>query len=449
MVHVLRAALLVLMLSPPAALGQSYSVAAPVPVQETGQSANSIALAAGQVLWMEDRGTGAALVGAGVDGVAHEILTLAPAAGAPRFTSVLAAGDTAFVQRVVCTDERCARNTANDFLRVDLRTNAAAPFDGCLGDAACLRCGAGTFHAVTLRGTTLTGRGRCGEQTGVMDLADGTVRYLDGRVLDAAGTYAVTVDEHALRLTVSDWRTGLQITRAENVSLDPVTREASIDADGTVAWMQDGAVQMLAPEATRPREVRFKSGDEVDEVTLAGGRLATRRTNYDYDGVLRVSARDGTGARGVETQGGRFGWAFDGDRVAWVAQPCALPVIQVWDLAGDPPPPANARCIRARIVSKALKLNRAASRVPVKLSCPPSPARGCAGELGADLFTRGHKLVETYWVQYRIPAGATRTETLRILRHTRLRGATHLTARVKIDNTSGAVTAKRLRVARR
>ncbi|HEY6887187.1 MAG TPA: hypothetical protein VI300_05380, partial [Solirubrobacter sp.] len=200
-----------------------------------------------------------------------------------------------------------------------------------------------------------------------------------------------------------------------------------------------------APGAPRPRAVRFKSGDAGDEVRLAAGRLATRRTSYDFEGVLRVSARDGTGARGVETQGGPFGWAFDGDRVAWVAQPCALPVIQVWDLATDPPPPANARCIRGRIVSTALKLNRAGSRLPVKLSCPPSPARGCAGELGADVYTRDRKLVETYWVEYRIPAG----ETLRIQRHARLRGATRLTARVKIDNGSGSVTAKRLRVARR
>ncbi|MDA0163733.1 hypothetical protein OM076_25915 [Solirubrobacter ginsenosidimutans] len=448
MAHVLRAVLLVLMLSPAAAFGQSYSVAAPVPIQETGESAHSVALAAGQVLWMEDRGTGAALVGAGADGVPHDILTLPPAAGAPRFTSVLAAGEEAFVQRVVCTDERCARNAAKDLLRVDLRTNAATPFDGCLGDAACLRCSSGTFHAVTLRGTVLTGRGRCGEQTGVIDLADGTLRHLDGRVLDAAGPFAVTVDDIARRLTVSDWRTGLQTTRAENVSLDPVTQEASLDADGTVAWTQEGAVEVLAPGASRPHEVRFASGD-IDEARLAGGLLATRRTNYDFAGRLLVSARDGTGARGVETQGGSFGWAFDGDRVAWVAQPCALPVIQVWDLASDPPPPANARCIRARIVSKALKLNRAASRLPVKLSCPPSPARGCAGELGADLFTGGHKLVETYWVQYRIPAGETRVETLRVLRHARLRGATRLTARVKIDNSSGFIHAERLRVARR
>ena len=447
MAHVLRAVLLVLLLSPAAAFGQSYSVAAPVPVQENGESAHSIALAAGQVLWMEDRGTGAALVSAGVDGVPHDILALPPAAGAPRFTSVLAAGDTAFVRRVVCTDERCARNAASDFLRVDLRTNAATPFDGCLGDAACLRCSAGTFHAVTLRGTILTGRGRCGEQTGVMDLADGTLRHLDGDVLDAAGSFAVTVDDLARRLTVTDWRTGLQATRAENVSLDPVTQEASIDADGTVAWTQNGTVQILAPGASRPHAVRFASGD-IDEARLAGGRLATRRTNYDFDGRLLVSARDGTGARGVETQGGPFGWAFDGERAAWVAQPCALPVIQVWDLASDPPPPANARCIRARIVSTALTLNRAASRVPVQLSCPALPARGCAGELGADLFTGGHKLVETYWVQYRIPAGETRTETLRILRRTRLRGAGRLTARVKIDNGGGSVTAKRLRVAR-
>jgi hypothetical protein len=283
----------------------------------------------------------------------------------------------------------------------------------------------------------------------VIDLGDGTVRHLDGRVLDAAGPFAVTVDENARRLIVSDWRTGLQVSRVENVSLDPVTREASIDTDGTVAWMQEGAVQVLPPRASRPHEVRFESGDAINEARLAGGRLASRRTNYDYDGLLQISARDGSGTRRVETQGGPFGWAFDGDRVAWVAQPCALPVIQVWELAGDPPPPANARCIRARIVSKALKLNRAASRLPVQLSCPPSPARGCAGELGADLFTRGHKLVETYWVQYRIPAGETRTETLRILRRTRLRGATHLTARVKIDNNSGSATAKRLRVARR
>ena len=85
---------------------------------------------------------------------------------------------------------------------------------------------------------------------------------------------------------------------------------------------------------------------------------------------FRVSALDGSGARTVDVQTGRtadprrteFGWAFDGARVAWVAQPCALTTIQVWDLSSGPPPPVSETCGATALPTGRLALGPADAR---------------------------------------------------------------------------------------
>src|SRR4051812_31998714 len=375
MPHVCLALLLSLVCAP-AAAAQSYSVPAPVAETELRQSADSVALAAGRVLWVEQRGTSETLVAAGADGVAHDVLTLPPAVGAPRFSGVLAAGDTAFFDRMVCRNEYCVHPPADELVRIDLTADAATPF-GAVG------CNRGRFYAATLRGTVLTGSGRCGNQTAVSDLADGTTRYFDGRVLDAVGAFAVL--ETAAGMTRLEWRTGRRIDDVPSVSLDPGADTVSLDADGTVAWAQDGTMHVLAIGEQQPRRIPLKQDGGITGVKLAGGRLAYRHDDALGRVTFTVSARDGSGVRHAEATHGPFGSTFDGGRLAWVDQPCALPVVQVWDLAAEPPAPPTDHCIRARIASKALRLNRARSRFSVELSCPPAPARGCAGEIGSDV----------------------------------------------------------------
>lgn len=382
----------------PAAKAGSFSVAVNLPQSELQERAASIALADGAVVWVEQRGTAAALVAAGEDGVAREVATLPAVAGPARFHGVVASGRTAFVSRLVCASTRCTRNAANEQLRVDLATGAATPFDGCLGDPACRAAAAGCFPALSLAGSVFAVR-NCGRQGAVTDLADGTVRYLDGRVLAAAGSFAAVLTDQrdGSRLTVVDWRTGLAVQTVHNVYLAPGPEEASLDADGTLAWAQIGSVEILDPGKQTPRSIALEERDAITQVRVAGGRLAVRRIDPVGGKQLTVSALDGSGVRRVDGQDGRFGWAFDGTRLAWVAQPCAQAQIQVWDLAEGPPAPATDRCIRARLVAAPLKLNRAGTRFKVRLTCPASATRGCAGDVGADVFVAGRKRVETYW----------------------------------------------------
>lgn len=231
--------------------------------------------------------------------------------------------------------------------------------------------------------------------------------------------------------------------------LDPRTRDASIAADGTIAWVEADGVKVLRLGAATPRSVRLPAADGITQVRLAGGRLAVHRNDIAGDNRLRVSAPDGSGARRLAGQRGPLWWDFDGGRLAWVAQPCAQSVIQVWDLEGEPPPAVENHCARPRLVASSLRLTRAGTRIPIRLSCPPSPERGCAGDVFGEVRSGARKLAETYWHPYRIAAGETATTEVRIVRHKRLRGARRLVARVLVDDGSGRPAVKRLRLSRR
>ena len=117
----------------------------------------------------------------------------------------------------------------------------------------------------------------------------------------------------------------------------------------------------------------------------------------------------------------------------------------MWDLATDPPPPANDRCIRARFAG--VTLGRKGAVVTVRLSCPATPARGCAGTVAADLLARGRPVATTERWQYRVRPGEHRRRGgSASSAHSRLRGHKRLVARVKIDNDSFASTNTRRRV---
>ena len=430
-------ALLILATLAPAAHAASYSVPARGAGTIGSGGEGTIALADGLVVWVEERGTGAALVAAGEDGIARDVTTLPPVAGAPRFHSVAASGTTAFLQRHVCANADCRRAAAADLLRVDLATGVATPFDGCLGLATCQACSGEHLFNFSLRGAVLGITGRCTRDDGVIDLATGETRRVPERIITAAGRFAVQyLNEQTL--IVSDWRTGATVTRVDNVSLSPGAREVALDEDGTLAWARDSLISVLAPGADQPRMVT-RDRDRTYDVALAGGRLATRTGGAAGDATFQLDDRKVTGQRTP------YGWAFDGTRLAWAAEPCGSPVVQVWDLATDPPPPADDRCIRARVVPASAKLSRQGAMVTVRLSRPPTPVRGCAGEVAADLFA-GPALARTGWYEIRVPAGTTAVERLRVEHHGRLRGHKRLVARVKVDNRSGHPTNTRRRV---
>ena len=138
--------------------------------------------------------------------------------------------------------------------------------------------------------------------------------------------------------------------------------------------------------------------------------------------TLQVSARDGSGLRTVDAQRGNFGWAFDGTRLAWIAQPCAQTVIQVWDLSTNPPP---ARALRPRPAGASLALSRNHRWLNVVLRCPQVPAAGCAGVAQAVLYRGIRRLASTLSGSYRIEAGKLATVRLDV------RGRPHITGGIR------------------
>jgi hypothetical protein len=409
----------VLLLFAPAASAKSYSVAARV---AEPNAAYSVALADGRVVWLERRGAGAELVMAGEDGVPHDVLALRPVRGGVfHYLNVVAGGNTAIVDRMVC-DAGCGRITIQESLRVDLATGAATALK--LSDC----------H-FSLRASVLAMYDCYGPGI-VIDLADGTRRTLDGHVLDAAGSYAAVIDDNDV-LSVVNWRTGAVLGTPQKVFLVTGATNVSIDTDGTLVWVEEGqdAMKVLAPGAAAPVVVNVERDGELS-VRAAGGLIAVRDWT-DSRAALRVSARDGSGLRTVDAQRGSFGWAFDGTRLAWVAQPCAQTVIQVWDLSTNPPPPTSERCTRAR--PDELALSRDRRQLSAVLHCPKVPARGCAGVVKAVLYRGTRRLASTDSGDYRIEAGKRATVTLLV------RGRPHITGRIVARVNGGA----RLRVARK
>ena len=265
-------ALLILATAAPPAHAASYSVPARGASTIGSGGEGTVALADGLVVWVEERGTGAALVAASEDGIARDVTTLPPVRGAPRFHSVAASGTTAFLQRHVCANVNCRRAAAADLLRVDLTTGVATPFDGCLGLATCQACSGEHLFNFTLRGTVLGITGLCTRDDGVIDLATGETRRVPERIIAAAGPYVVT-HTHEDTLTVSDWRTGATVTQVRDISLTPGAEQVALDEDGTLAWAQDAVVNVLAPGAAQPRTVP-RERERTYEVALAAGRLA-------------------------------------------------------------------------------------------------------------------------------------------------------------------------------
>ena len=161
-------AAVVLLTAAPAAHARSFSVPAPEVVPTITGVVETVALAGDQVLWVEQRGSGAALVAATPDGGRRDVVVLPPVrAKSPtsRFHALTADGGLALLQRFVCGNSRCTRVLAQESLRVDLTTGIATPFDPCPSEFGI------TVYAV--RANLLTCRDGV-----LLDLADGSSHKL-------------------------------------------------------------------------------------------------------------------------------------------------------------------------------------------------------------------------------------------------------------------------------
>jgi hypothetical protein len=217
---------------------------------------------------------------------------------------------------------------------------------------------------------------------GVLDFADGATRRLAGPVVAAAGRYAIvgTGGPRDEQLELVDWRSGARLRRLADLVGIERDRQVSVAGDGTVAWAGRNA-EVVPLGAKDPVAVPFPhvpGGSIADQVRLGGGLLAvrsvTRRSLEDVH-TFQLTGLDGSDRREVDGQRVGGGWAFDGRRLAWATQPCAQFVIQVWDVAGAPPPDAPDRCAVPAIGSEPIRM-RDRRLLPVRLACPASPAQG-------------------------------------------------------------------------
>jgi hypothetical protein len=453
---------------PGAAAAQSFSVAAHLPTPRDPKSLDALgggpALAGDRVLWWESRAGTAVLVSARAGEAPHDLLALPPrpARGIRgTFSRVAASDGIAIAERLTVSCPPSAGDckvVAAERFRLDPATGASTPFDTCLGAPGCARCLArdGLVFFDLVGGVFSEGDG-CLTGGGVLDFADGATRRLAGPVVAAAGRYAIvdTGGPHDEQLELVDWRSGAPLRRLADLAGIERDRQVSVAGDGTVAWASRDA-EVLPLGAKDPVAVPFPpvpGGSIADQLRLGGGLLAVRRvTRRSLEDVhtFQLTGLDGSDRREVDGQRVGGGWAFDGRRLAWATQPCAQFVIEVWDVAGAPPPDAPDRCAAPAIGSEPIRM-RDRRLLPVTLTCPASPAQGCAGILGADLQRPGsHRRVASTFLQItRLPAGATRTVRLAVTTPRRLRGLHRLRASIGFEAFRGGATVAHANVTRR
>jgi hypothetical protein len=135
---------------PGAAAAQPFSVPAhlrkPVSPTNRGVASAGPALAGDRVLWWETRAGTTVLVSARAGEAPHDLVALPPVpTNGIRATllTVAASEVTAIAERITADCPRSGgdcRVVADQTLKVDPATGAAAPFDTCLGAPACARC---------------------------------------------------------------------------------------------------------------------------------------------------------------------------------------------------------------------------------------------------------------------------------------------------------------------
>lgn len=466
---VVGAAVAVALVLVPEARASSFGVSASLPGPTLAgtseeRSAGPV-LVPGAVLWAEPRGSQATVMAAASTTSARALLSLPPVRTEGRLSTsldVVGFAGGAVLQRTVwgCRPrgEACAgseRMIANDVVRVDPATGTAGPLDVCFGAPTCSGCRASAFDSglgLQAHDSVLVVNDGCG--SGVSDFADGATRRIAGRVVAAAGAYAIvdTSPDEARRLALINWRTGerIRLLPSEATSVQPGL--VGVDTDGSIAYFTNaGAVAVQAITGIRVTTLELPEAFEpFDDLRIAAGAVAVRRITRDFQtqDVSRFTVWRAGRIHRVSGQRVGGGWDFDGKRLTWATQPCALTTVQVWDLDTPPPTPAREACTLAASAPTA-RLGTPGRALRVTLTCPPTPEHGCAGSIRADLITRrgGRRVGETYLTEYRIRAGSSTTATLQLLRPVRSRRA--LAGRIELSSMHGGPTARKRVVIRR
>lgn len=466
---VVGAAVMVALVFVPEARASSFGVSASLPepsVAGTSEehSAGPVLLP-GAVLWADPRGSQATVMAAASTTSARALLTLPPVRAKGRLSTsldVVGFAGGGVLQRMVWAcrpqGEACAgseRTVAKDVVRVDPANGTAGPLDACFGAPTCSGCRASSFDpgfGLQAHDSVLVVNDGCG--SGVSDFADGTTRRLTGRVVAAAGVYAIveTAPDGASRLALVNWRTGERIRLLPSEATNVLPDLVGVDTDGTIAYFNHaGAVEVQAITGARVATLELPEAFEpFDDLRIAARAVAVRRTTRDSlaQDVSRFTVWRAGRILRVSGQRVGGGWDFDGRRLTWATQPCALTTIQVWDLDTPPPTPAREDCTPA-VAAPTARLGTAGRALRVRLTCPAAPEHGCAGSIHADLVTRrgGRRVGETFLTDYRIRAGSSATATLQLLRPVKSRRP--LAGRLELSSSAGGFTARKRVVIRR
>jgi hypothetical protein len=176
-------------------------------------------------------------------------------------------------------------------------------------------------------------------------------------------------------LTVYDWHSG------DVVYEEPASGSAPFDIqdDGTLVsaglMTGDGArLGWASPQdpSAHPLEGR----PSATWVRIAGSKIATKAGDgfHVYDlGGSELAATPAADVRNVS------GYDFDGQRMAWTDQPCAVTALVTWDLAGHAPTMPAGRCPAAAPAGRRGSLDLKHRRVNLPLRCPADPPLGCDG----------------------------------------------------------------------
>jgi hypothetical protein len=291
--------------------------------------------------------------------------------------------------------------------------------------------------------------GACTGSFTLTDLRTGTQRPFGETSPSLAGRYLATVaqatgiprQDNPARLVVRDLETGTEAYRIDVPSPNPVDAyffTSRVQADGTAvvqsgsgAWWASVAEPFLHPMQAPGAVVNIVGGRVA---FVAGPRLGREVTVTDLTGTVLAKVP-------VAPTLGRV--AFDGRRVAWASRPCQDAVVVVREVAdADGPLPSTAPCPAPAISRKTRKADDAFA-FSVKLSCPATPALGCAGTL--HLVGRqqrgkaGRGTRELAVVPYALAGGATRVFAIRLTRG----GITFLRAARRVDVTARTIAIKR------
>lgn len=212
-----------------------------------------------------------------------------------------------------------------------------------------------------------------------------------------AGELLVTYPVPA-RPSVVEWRTGRELYAPE---VEPGLLVTSMQADGTVLWRSCcGRYRLTSPSDVRGRDVALPGAVDFPAPLLAHNRIAYRTRS----GFAVADSAGGAVAR-VDTPVGSADATsidFDGQRLAWLAVPCALGHVVVWHLGDPPPRMAAAGCTRAQLPRQTSFSGR---RFAAILRCPRRATEGCGEEARLEVLRRGGDVVASVYTRLMMAPG--------------------------------------------